>query len=402
MISLPTLQKKYWKGDEVLNKWHINKWYFFVGTLVIFAIIISLILKNTSLTFGSYDREKFPHLIGNSMVKKPSLAGRLKIIEIGGRKTLGDQHGNPIQLRGMSTHGLQWFPQIINNNAFSALSKDWEANVIRLAMYVGEGGYSTDPSVKEKVIEGINLAIKNDMYVIVDWHVLNPGDPNAKIYSGAKEFFKEIASKYPNDLHIIYELANEPNPTESDITNDITGWEKVKKYAEPIIKMLRDMGNENIIIVGSPEWSTRPDLAVNDPINDKNVMYSAHFYTGSASVWENGNKGHIARNIEKALGNGLAVFVTEWGTSEASGDGGPYLNEADEWLEFLNSNNISWVNWSLANKNEASAAFLPTTSLDPGNGKVWAVNQLSLSGEYVRARIKGISYKPISRETMGK
>jgi endoglucanase len=143
-------------------------------------------------------------------------------------------------------------------------------------------------------------------------------------------------------------------------------------------------------------------LRNDNPIDDKNVMYSAHFYTGSASVWENGNKGYIARNIEKALENGLAVFVTEWGTSEASGDGGPYLNEADEWLEFLNSNNISWVNWSLTNKNEASAAFLPTTSLDPGNGKVWAVNQLSLSGEYVRARIKGIPYKPISRETMGK
>jgi len=268
-------------------------------------------------------------------------------------------------------------------------------------MYIGEGGYAANPYIKNKVIEGIDLAIKNDMYVIVDWHVLNPGDPNAEIYSGAKDFFREIAEKYPNNLHIIYELANEPNPTPPGVTNDINGWEKVKRYAEPIIKMLREMGNENIIIVGTPNWSQRPDLAAEEPINDPNVIYSVHFYTGTHKVEEHGKIGYVFGNMTKALGKGVPIFVSEWGTSEASGDGGPYLDEADKWLEFLNANNISWINWSLANKNEVSAAFLPTTDLDPGDGKAWAVNQLSLSGEYVRARIKGIPYKPISREARG-
>lgn len=380
----------------------MNKWYASTGVLVIIIIIMYLILKDTSLTFSCYEREKFPHLMGNALVKKPSVAGRLKIIEKDGRKILGDQYGNPIQLRGMSTHGLQWFSEIINHNAFSGLSRDWESNVIRLAMYVGEGGYATNPSVKDKVIEGINLAIQNDMYVIVDWHVLNPGDPNADIYSGAKDFFKEIATKYPNDLHIIYELANEPNPTPPGVTNDVEGWKKVKNYAEPIIQMLRDMGNQNIIIVGSPNWSQRPDLAAGEPINDPNVMYSVHFYTGTHKVEEHGKPGYVFGNMAKALEKGVPIFVSEWGTSEASGDGGPYLDEADKWLEFLNANNISWINWSLANKNEVSAAFLTSTNLNPGDGKAWAVNQLSLSGEYVRARIKGIPYKPISREARGK
>lgn len=116
------------------------------------------------------------------------MAGRLQIIKQNGRRILADQNGEPIQLRGMSTHGLQWFPQIINNNAFAALANDWGCNVIRLAMYIGEGGYATNPQVKDKVIEGIKLAIQNDMYVIVDWHVLNPGDPNAEIYKGQKTF----------------------------------------------------------------------------------------------------------------------------------------------------------------------------------------------------------------------
>lgn len=370
--------------------------------LLVVILIVSILQILTVFAQNTpYENEKYPHLLGNQAVKKPSVAGMLQIIEKDGKKYLADQKGEIIQLRGMSTHGLQWYGDIINKNAFEALSKDWECNVVRLAMYVGEGGYASNPSIKEKVIEGIKLAIENDMYVIVDWHVLNPGDPNAEIYKGAKDFFKEIATRFPNDYHIIYELCNEPNSNEPGVENSLDGWKKVKAYAEPIIKMLRSLGNQNIIIVGSPNWSQRPDFAIQDPINDKNVMYSVHFYSGTHKV-----DGYVFENMKNAFENGVPIFVSEWGTSLASGDGGPYLDEADKWLEYLNANYISWVNWSLSNKNETSAAFVPyvsgmhdATSLDPGDDKVWDIKELSISGEYVRARIKGIAYKPIERNS---
>ncbi|WPX09365.1 cellulase family glycosylhydrolase [Anaerocellum danielii] len=369
--------------------------------MIVFLIISILQILPVFAQSAPYEKEKYPHLLGNQAVKKPSVAGRLQIIEKDGKKYLADQKGEIIQLRGMSTHGLQWYGDIINKNAFEALSKDWECNVVRLAMYVGEGGYASNPSIMQKVIEGIKLAIENDMYVIVDWHVLNPGDPNAEIYKGAKDFFKEIAMMFPNDYHIIYELCNEPNPNEPGVENSLDGWRKVKAYAQPIIKMLRSLGNQNIIIVGSPNWSQRPDFAIQDPINDKNVMYSVHFYSGTHKV-----DGYVFENMKKAFESGVPIFVSEWGTSLASGDGGPYLDEADKWLEYLNANYISWVNWSLSNKNETSAAFVPyvsgihdATSLDPGEDKVWDIKELSISGEYVRARIKGIAYKPIERDS---
>lgn len=160
---------------------------------------------------------------GNLIVntaKKPSEAGSLQIVDVNGDRTLADKDGNPIQLRGMSTHSLQWFPEIINNNAFSALSNDWNSNMIRLAIYIGETGYATNPKIKDKVIEGIDLAIANDMYVIVDWHLHAPGDPNDDVYSGAFDFFEEIPGLYPNNKNIIYELANEPNPGDPGVTND--------------------------------------------------------------------------------------------------------------------------------------------------------------------------------------
>ncbi|BCS81905.1 cellulase family glycosylhydrolase [Anaerocellum diazotrophicum] len=371
--------------------------------VVIFIVSILKILPMFAQSIP-YEKEKYPNLLGNQAVKKPSIAGRLQIIEKNGKKYLADQKGEIIQLRGMSTHGLQWYGDIINKNAFEALSKDWECNVVRLAMYVGEGGYASNPSIKEKVLEGIKLAIENDMYVIVDWHVLNPGDPNAEIYKGAKDFFKEIATSFPNDYHIIYEVCNEPNPNEPGVENSLDGWKKVKSFAQPIIQMLRSLGNQNIIIVGSPNWSQRPDFAIQDPINDKNVMYSVHFYSGTHKV-----DGYVFENMKNAFENGVPIFVSEWGTSLASGDGGPYLDEADKWLEYLNENYISWVNWSLSNKNETSAAFVSyisginnATSLDPGDDKVWDIKELSISGEYVRSRIKGIPYKPIERNSQKK
>jgi endoglucanase len=356
---------------------------------VAIGLLISIV---PTVTFSS--SSSYSHLLGNASVEKPSVGGALNILDKNGVKTLCDAKGDPIQLRGMSTHGLQWFPGIVNNNAFAALSKDWNSNVIRLAMYVAEGGYASNPSIKQTVINGINYAIANDMYVIVDWHMLNPGDPNASVYSGAQSFFNDIARLYPNNRNIIYELCNEPNGDNQGVTNDASGWAKVKSYATPIIKSLRSNGNNNLVIVGNPFWSQRPDLAADNPIDDSNTMYSVHFYSGTNPVSDvDTNRDNAMSNVRYALNHGVAVFATEWGTSLATGTTGPYLSKADAWLDFLNANNISWCNFSICNKDEKAAALNSWTSLDPGYNQVWSDSQLTTSGQYVRARIKGISYE---------
>lgn len=383
-----------------------------ISIVTIFAMLMSFapsIAYATDTAKSTITRETIYHnLLGNDNVQKPSTAGALHITNKDGKETLCDKNGNPIQLRGMSTHGLQWYPGILNNNAFAALSNDWESNVIRLAMYVGEDGYATDPTTMLAAVEkGIDFAIANDMYVIIDWHVLTPGDPNADIYSGASKFFETISKKYPNDSHIIYELANEPNSNAPGVTNDAAGWSKVKSYAEPIIKMLRDAGNKNLVIVGSPNWSQRPDLAADNPVVDSedNTAYAVHFYSGTHKPsTDDTDRNNVMSNARYAIEHGVAVFVTEWGTSNADGTGGPFLYDADRWLNFLNENNISWCNWSLSNKGETSAAFTAyemdktaATDLDPGADHVWAPKELSASGEFVRSRIKGIVYEPIDR-----
>ncbi len=375
------------------------------------AIFMLFGILSFSVTAAGYSESV---LTGRDNVKRPSEAGALQVVEIDGQMTLADQNGEKIQLRGMSTHGLQWFGEIVNENAFATLSKDWECNVIRLALYVGESGYATDPALKDLVYRGIELAFKYDMYVMVDWHVLAPGDPNDPIYAGAYDFFDEISEAYkdhPQSYQILYEICNEPSPNNNGgdgLTNDAAGWQKVKSYAEPIVSMLREKC-DNVIIVGSPNWSQRPDLAADDPIDAKNIVYAVHFYSGTHFASDNSSdRGNVMSNARYALENGVAIFISEWGTSEASGNNGPFLDKADVWLDFCNTNNVSWCNWSLTNKNETSGCFIPyimgvseATSLDPGEDQVWAPEEMSVTGEYVRARIKGIEYVPIDRSAEG-
>lgn len=76
----------------------------------------------------------------SSVLACPSVNGKL---HVEGSK-LVDQNNNEVQLRGVSTHGLAWYPQYVTNDCFATL-KSFGANVVRLAMYTYEsGGYCTD------------------------------------------------------------------------------------------------------------------------------------------------------------------------------------------------------------------------------------------------------------------
>ena len=176
---------------------------------------------------------------------------------------------------------------------------------------------------------------------------------------------------------MIYEIMNEPNGSVS--------WERdLKPYAERMVDTIRKNDPDNIILIGSGVWSQDVDVAAADPLDGKNLVYTVHFYSGT--------HGEGLRNkVQLALDRGVAVYCSEWGTSAATGTGGPYLEEADEWLEFFDERQIGWVNWSMCNKAETSAAL--TGPLTPGTkGRrgllVWPAEQLSESGAYVRSRLR--------------
>ena len=300
-------------------------------------------------------------------VPSGSYVGQHGKLRVSGSK-LVDKNGTPVQLKGMSSHGLQWYGQYMNQSSISFMASSWKATVVRAAMYVDEKGYTTDPNgMKQKVKDIVQYAETAGIYVIIDWHILNPGDPNVHL-NEAKAFWQEMATLYKGKQHVLYEIANEPN--------GVTWNSSIKPYAEQVISVIRAIDPSTVIIVGTGEWSQKVDDAAANPLAYSNIMYTLHFYSGTHTQW-------LRDRADAAMARGIAIFVTEWGTSSASGDGGPYLSEAQAWIDWMRSRQISWANWSLAPKAETSAALVAGASTNGG----WTDSSLTASGRFVRNAI---------------
>lgn len=289
--------------------------------------------------------------------------GKLSVAGTG----LADKDGNAVQLRGISTHGIAWFPDYINYDSFRTLRDEFGANVIRLAMYTGEnGGYCTggDKNALKKLIEnGVSYATDLDMYVIIDWHILSDNNPNT-YKTEAAAFFEEMSKKYADNDHVIYEICNEPNGG--------TGWEDVKSYAEEVIRVIRKNDRDAVILVGTPTWSQDVDKAAANPIDDDNLMYVLHFYAAT-------HKDDLRNRMTAAIDGGLPIFISEFSICDASGNGGLDYDSANKWLDVINEYQISYVGWNLSNKNESSAILKPSCNKTSG----YTRDDLSDSGKWL-------------------
>ena len=292
---------------------------------------------------------------------------------------LVDQNGNKFQIRGVSTHGLQWYSQYNNKSAYQTLRDDWGANCVRLAMYVQEGGYmSNQNQMKTQVNNGVSYATELGMYAIIDWHILNGDTANPKNYTQqAKTFFAEMAQKYKNHNNVIYEICNEPNNC---------SWADIKSYAIEVIRTIRQYDSDAIIIVGTPTWSQLGSQGhlyepCDNPITGySNIMYTFHFYASDRdhNQW-------LTQKIGTAVSRGLPVFVTEFGLSEANGNGNVDTGKATEWLNRCDQYNVSYCVWSLCNKGETSALIKSSCNKTSG----WSTSELTTAGNFIRNWYRG-------------
>ena len=253
---------------------------------------------------------------------------------------LTDDKGKPVQLRGVSTHGICWFPEYINAGAFASV-KAAGANVVRLAMYTdGPDGYVNQPEENLlRVRMGIENARALGLYVIVDWHILNDGDPN-RYRDQAITFFDAVASAYGDDPCVIYEICNEPNGVD---------WQQVMEYAWAMIPVIRQYAPHALILVGVPNYGFDLRSAMYRPLEGENLMYTFHYYPGERTD-------HSV--LDEALDAGLPVFVSEWGIGSGP-DGRTALAEGEAFAAHLNSRGISWCAWSLCNKDEPYSLLKP-------------------------------------------
>lgn len=286
-----------------------------------------------------------------------------------------DKNGNPVQLQGMSLYWSMWKPAFYNEATVKWLKDDWCINVIRAAIGIDadgptskNGGYYDNPTAEMNRISAVvDAAIKHGIYVIVDFHDHTAFDK----LPTAQKFFQDVSAKYKNVPNIIYETFNEPLAV---------SWSTViKPYHEAVISTIRANDPDNIIICGTANWSQKVGDPKADPIKGANIAYTLHYYADSHKQWL-----RDAATAAMSGANGIALFVTEYGTCAADGSGAINETESNAWYKFMEDNSIGHCNWSVANLGETSA-IIPTSVTTLGN---WPVTSLKPSGVFVRNYLK--------------
>jgi endoglucanase len=278
---------------------------------------------------------------------------------------LTDQNGKPVMLAGVSYGWHNWWPRFYNKESVKWLHEDWGCSVVRAAMGVGpQKSYLDMPEWSiEKIGAVVQGAIDNNIYVIIDWH------SHELKTSEAKAFFAEMAEKYGTYPHVIYEIFNEP-------VKD--SWQDVKTYSIEVIKAIREKDPDNIILVGSPHWSQDLHLVADNPITGfNNLMYTVHFYAAT-------HKQFLRDRCDYAMKKGIPVFVSESAGMEASGNGPIDYAEWNIWIDWMKKNQLSWISWSIADKNESCSMLNPTASSE-GN---WKESDLKESGIKTRELLR--------------
>jgi aryl-phospho-beta-D-glucosidase BglC (GH1 family) len=293
--------------------------------------------------------------IGAGQTTPVSLHGLLKVK--GNR--IVNKDGQPVTLHGMSMYawanqGLQYY----NATAVRRLVQEWKCTVIRIPILPAR--VSTQKAQLRTVVDA---CIANGVYAIIDWHSMENANADA-----ASAFFKEMATAYGNTPNVMYEPWNEPVQET---------WPTIKAYHEKVIKAIREVDPDNIIICGNPQWDQRSDLAAASPITiSTNIAYSVHFYAAT-------HRQSMRNYAATALSKGIALFSTEYGTSEASGSGNFDAAETRLWWDFLHENGVGTANWSVSALGETSAAFKTGTSSTD-----WTDADLKPSGTLVKAFIQ--------------
>jgi len=284
---------------------------------------------------------------------------------------LVDNKGNALSLRGVSFGWHSFWPRFYNAKTVKWLKDDWNANVVRAAMGIEVGGpgmtYKENPSdAKAKIKAVVDGAIKEGVYVIIDWHSHNIN------LEEAKAFFAEMSKTYGKYTNILYEVFNEP---------DDETWPQVKAYSEAIIKVIRKNDPDNIILVGCPHWDQDINLPAADPIKGQtNIMYTLHFYAAT-------HKQELRDRADAAIKTGLPVFVSESAGMEATGDGPLDKAEWQKWIDWMESHKLSWITWSVSDKDETCSMLQKTAASD---GK-WKESDLKQSGVKTREYLKALN-----------
>ena len=272
--------------------------------------------------------------------KSVSTNGALRVVN----GKIVNKSGEPIQLTGMSTFHIGLGSECYMHEGLESINL-YGANLIRDVLYTANTtsgnalGYISDKEYHKKIFERvISDAISLDMYVLLDWHINVDGNPLTYL-DEAKAFFNEMSKKYASTPNVLYEICNEPNGSGGT-------WKNIKKYANEIIPIIRGNASNQIIVIGTPNYSDDIASAYADPITGyENIMYTYHDYDRNYT------------KIQSYIDSKFPIFMTEWGIRDGQSGTGD-MSKAKELIDWAKKNSVSWTAWALYQKRKQTQSVV--------------------------------------------
>lgn len=286
--------------------------------------------------------------VGQTLVERH---GQLKV----NGSRIVDQNGDSIQLRGVSFGWHNMWPRFYNRSSVTQIAKGWGADIVRasIGLDLDEDTFDKKPEMGYALVDSIvQGAVENGIYVLIDFH------SHANNLPLAKEFFSTVSEKYGHLPNVMYEIWNEPLEV---------SWQETKDYAEEILPIIRKNAPEAIVIVPTPRWDQNVHEAADDPItSDKNIVYSLHYYAAT-------HTDYLREQAQYAIDKGLPLFMAECASMVHTGDGVIDTASWEKWMDLADANGISWMCWSVSDKDETCSMLRPSAS---SQGEEWTTDDL--------------------------
>lgn len=258
-----------------------------------------------------------------------------------------DTANNPITLRGVSIIA----PEYSTRNPYNPKepseyiswladsNRGWYSTVLRIPVCeINKNPVNAYNFINPLVQQAINLGL----YVIIDFHNVSNFGSGGTSQTTVMNFWNYFAPRYAESSNVLFEVYNEPvNPAD---------WTQWKTFIQPVVNAIRTVAPKNIILMGSPQWSTYTNYATSNPIAGENIVYVFHIYPnqGAPTVSRLNSKfGNAA--------NSIPVMITEfgWNQNASYSDDITYGTTTNWGIPFRNymdaHPHISWVNWVFDN-----------------------------------------------------
>ncbi len=313
----------------------IIKWLLIVSGF--FLVLITILVL--TVIYSENGKIRLPVEHKKTFVLDDSKRYPLELLVEGNR--ILDANGKQIIFKGLMPadparlHNLNRF-----NKRFFEKMKKAGANIIRIPIH--PENWVNDKDYLWRYLDPIvDWVGELDMYVIIDWHYIGnistgKGENMPDIDVHPKEltsaFWKRVAAYFIDVPHVLFEIFNEP----ADITP--TEW---LKNANEIVKIIRNQGAEQLIIVGGTDYGKNISWVANNQVEDKNIIYASHIYPA-----------HLKSSWSYYFGDTSSkypVLITEWGFIDENREKtqeylvGDVDNYGQPFINYLKERDIGWI-----------------------------------------------------------